>query len=273
MQNSRYDAFGELEGQSGSTENSYLFAGEQLDKDLGEYYLRQRYYGAETGRLTSRDKWEGRAREPISLNKYIYANSNPAKWIDPSGFSAIDPAVRGGAVNNAIGRYFIGWDPLNREYDHYGAGGQRISLQYIIRRSISELSDPGVPGLNQRYPDLVDFDKFQLWEIKPTRRFNQGLDELGEYLNILNGVQEMPKFWTSGDTFVPPPVIVTDLGDIAFVNPSILGVVTYDLLDQKNISSFLTGISIYLLMFYIAQQVANELVGATATASLTKGLI
>ena len=34
------------------TENNYLFAGKQFDRDLGQYYLRQRYYNAESGEFT-----------------------------------------------------------------------------------------------------------------------------------------------------------------------------------------------------------------------------
>ncbi|MFM7854909.1 MAG: hypothetical protein ACKO96_24015 [Flammeovirgaceae bacterium] len=39
-----YDAYGTLLNSTGSSENSYRFAGEQFDKNLGQYYLRDRYY-------------------------------------------------------------------------------------------------------------------------------------------------------------------------------------------------------------------------------------
>ena len=38
-----YTAFGEMDVQDGSTENSYLYTGEQFDGELGQYYLRARY--------------------------------------------------------------------------------------------------------------------------------------------------------------------------------------------------------------------------------------
>ncbi|MCV3217131.1 putative Ig domain-containing protein [Plectonema radiosum NIES-515] len=84
-----YDAFGKLIGSSGSTDNNYLFTGEQYDKDLDQYYLRQRYYDANTGRFTRRDIYEGRLSEPLTLHKYLYGNGNPVNLIDPSGLSAI----------------------------------------------------------------------------------------------------------------------------------------------------------------------------------------
>jgi len=73
----------------GDSENDYLFAGEQFDEALGQYYLRQRYYDAATGRFTRRDTWEGRLHEPITLNKYLYAAANPVYYIDPSGLAPL----------------------------------------------------------------------------------------------------------------------------------------------------------------------------------------
>ena len=65
--------------------NKYLFAGEQYDSNLGDYYLRARYYDTESGRFTRRDVYEGNQNEPLTLHKYAYANNNPAKFIDPLG--------------------------------------------------------------------------------------------------------------------------------------------------------------------------------------------
>ena len=52
-----YDAFGNLIGVSGATANNYRFAGEQFDPNLGDYYLRQRYYNPGVGRFTRRDTY------------------------------------------------------------------------------------------------------------------------------------------------------------------------------------------------------------------------
>ncbi|PPT05883.1 Rhs-family protein [Geitlerinema sp. FC II] len=72
-----YDAFGELLNSTGKVENDYLFAGEQFDGELEQYYLRQRFYDAGVGRFTRRDSYEGRIGEPITLHKYLYGNANP----------------------------------------------------------------------------------------------------------------------------------------------------------------------------------------------------
>jgi RHS repeat-associated protein len=88
----RYDAYGETIDETVTINNKYLFAGEQFDENLGDYYLRARYYDTSMGRFTRRDTYEGSLAEPLSLHKYIYANSNPVSRIDPSGLLSIDIA-------------------------------------------------------------------------------------------------------------------------------------------------------------------------------------
>ena len=80
-----YDAFGQVLKKIGDTENSYLFSGEQRDSNLGLDYLRARYLNVNTGRFISRDPFEGFLQNPITLNKYIYANANPVSFVDPTG--------------------------------------------------------------------------------------------------------------------------------------------------------------------------------------------
>lgn len=85
----RYDAWGEMLDGTGDVENTYLFTGEQYDSGLGQYYLRARYYDQNVGRFTQMDTWIGICRTPITLNKYIYANSDAVNGIDPSGKNTI----------------------------------------------------------------------------------------------------------------------------------------------------------------------------------------
>ncbi len=108
-----YEAFGEVLSQTGTTENSYLFAGEQFDSSLDQYYLRARYYDQSQGRFTQQDSWMGRNYDPITLHKYLYANADPGNVIDPSGHFGL--ASLGSTLNvlmnlstAAIGGYRFG---------------------------------------------------------------------------------------------------------------------------------------------------------------------
>ncbi len=39
------------------------------------------------GRFISRDSYQGRLAEPVSLHRYLYANSNPISFRDPTDYS------------------------------------------------------------------------------------------------------------------------------------------------------------------------------------------
>ena len=103
-----YEAFGSLINSTGETENKYLFAGEQFDESLDQYYLRARFYEPENGRFTRRDTYEGRISEPITLHKYLYANANPVNYKDPTGFFSVAEAHAAASIGNILNE--IQWE-------------------------------------------------------------------------------------------------------------------------------------------------------------------
>jgi RHS repeat-associated protein len=62
---------------------------EYWDQDAQLLYLRARWYDPRTGRFISADPFEGKQRDPRSLNRYAYAHSNPLHTRDPSGMFGI----------------------------------------------------------------------------------------------------------------------------------------------------------------------------------------
>jgi RHS repeat-associated protein len=83
-----FDAFGNEVARTGSSDNSYGFQGEERDA-TGLYYLRARYMDSSTGTFTSMDTYGGSLSDPMSLHKYLFANSNPVKYCDPSGHAPL----------------------------------------------------------------------------------------------------------------------------------------------------------------------------------------
>ncbi|MFZ6736074.1 RHS repeat-associated core domain-containing protein, partial [Undibacterium sp. Ji42W] len=81
----QYDAFGEVTNRSGATANNYRYTGEYFDDSISLQYNRARWYSANVGRFVSVDSFSGNLTEPSSLNKYLYASSNPINYRDPSG--------------------------------------------------------------------------------------------------------------------------------------------------------------------------------------------
>jgi RHS repeat-associated protein len=80
-----YDAFGNLIAATGLTPNNFLFTSEQLDPDLGLYFLRARYQDTTTGRFWTMDEFEGFGTDPASLHKYTYCANDPINCFDSSG--------------------------------------------------------------------------------------------------------------------------------------------------------------------------------------------
>jgi RHS repeat-associated protein len=100
-----YDAYGNMTASSGTTVNSFLFAGYQTDTGTGLDYLRARYLNTGTGRFASRDGYNGDSSNPLSLNHYLYGSADPVGRVDYSGHddSLISLSVTIGLVGVLVG--------------------------------------------------------------------------------------------------------------------------------------------------------------------------
>jgi RHS repeat-associated protein len=78
-----YDPNGTVSMTGGTGSSSYGYTGEYQANDL--VYLRARQYSPSMGRFLSRDTWAGNPGQPISFNRWAYANANPVRYTDPSG--------------------------------------------------------------------------------------------------------------------------------------------------------------------------------------------
>jgi len=85
----RYDAFGVHTATTGGADNPYRYAGYHYDGETGLYWLKSRYYDAETARFLGEDTYRGSADDPLSLNLYAYVRYNPMRYTDPSGHRAV----------------------------------------------------------------------------------------------------------------------------------------------------------------------------------------
>jgi len=154
---SRYEAFGEKTDATGVVANKYLFAGEQYDENLGDYYLRARYYDTDSGRFTRRDDFEGVLSNPLSLHKYGYVNGNPVNYGDPSGYVNLIQILAVIAVANILWDVvnpfnFGGFDPFSDtlfpKIDPTGGLGGKINFnptydfvqESILYRSMNQIS-------------------------------------------------------------------------------------------------------------------------------------
>lgn len=79
-----YEPFGNPLSSVGNGNSIFQFTGEQRDAS-GLTYLRARYLSTNVGRFVTKDTWLGNYQQPLTLNGWNYAGSNPINYTDPSG--------------------------------------------------------------------------------------------------------------------------------------------------------------------------------------------
>ena len=100
-----YDAFGQLINSTGSTPNRFLYTGEQFDKGLAAYYLRERHYQPSSGRFLSQDSVAPEFGQPQSVNRFVYALNDPANRTDPSGLQSVSEFMAAISIRNIIANF------------------------------------------------------------------------------------------------------------------------------------------------------------------------
>jgi RHS repeat-associated protein len=102
-----YAAFGNEIAREGTTPVEHLYRGQQFDEKLGLYYLRARYYDANTGRFPTIDPFAGFGIDPSTLHKYAYAVDNPINQYDPTGNLSISWVTLPALLTTTIGRTIL----------------------------------------------------------------------------------------------------------------------------------------------------------------------
>lgn len=172
-----YDAFGNsLFG--GTTLTNLLYSGEYWDTEKASYYLRARSYDPTIGRFTSFDSFEADPQSPTNLHKYIYARSNPVRYVDPTGNVT---AAEGKLIHREIESIYVLNHPGNA---------------VVVESAVST-------GRGMLFPDIMDSTLGEVAEIKPLTPYGlaSGSLQLNAYLLLLNGIS----FTWRGKTYTPVP--------------------------------------------------------------------
>ncbi len=91
-----YDSFGNEVKPDEKDDNPFRYCGEYYDKEIGEVYLRARYYQPEKGRFLTRDTYTGEEDEPRSLHLYAYCYNNPVTFSDAGGDEPVSDVMAAG---------------------------------------------------------------------------------------------------------------------------------------------------------------------------------
>jgi RHS repeat-associated protein len=249
-----YEAFGETVSQSGSASNKYQYAGEQFDAILGNYYLRQRFYDMLSGRFGRMDTYEGSPDSPMASHRYIYANDNPTIFVDPTGFIGTPPRPQppqlnqGNRVHDAIGEDFVNRSTNRRRWDQNFRGGRRLTLKQIL--SEADNLPLGMPGVNGLRPDMADYTRHEIFEIKPAHSFIAGLVELQIYLLLLNNAPFQRNTWYEGTAgnYTPPFALSVGQGEVAIIAGPVRGVILYRVFNPRLTLALLAAVATYQIV-------------------------
>ena len=157
------------------------------------------------------------------VHKYLYAQDNPVDMDDPSGnassFTPVQAAAIGRQVHEIIGRDFQ-------------APPTRITSQSVF--TILGLPNP-VKKLGQKlgriFPDLVDFQKHEVYEIKPMSIAGTaaGFAQLYGYITLFNKL-DPAGHWHDGNSYDYNKGEIT-LGNplcVVVVAPTVSGMIYYE---------------------------------------------
>lgn len=265
-----YDAYGNVLSSIGTTQNSYLYTGEQFDAGAGQYYLRDRYYNQAVGRFTRSDSFAGSFDSPLSLNKYLYANGNPINFTDPSGLTPLADFVR--LYRSTLLRNFHPhiWKPWIIWMLVGGEAHRAIQTDIVQRNATARVEF----GINSGGRADVHLIPDQYYEIKPAGGSNSGETQLDGYIQAQIAANEAARRGTTplaGIINDPPtlPGIMIDYGTAT--NP---GLIYYTLSPSTTgliVIAFIIGAKLALDAGVAQSSVAAY--NFTSTLALTKGLI
>jgi len=101
-----FDAWGTTTNQTGE-KVAFGYRGEWKDSSTGLIYLRARWMDPENGRFASVDPFTGFEAIPVSMHRFVYANSNPVHFIDPSGNVSLVELTVAVAISGQLASRFL----------------------------------------------------------------------------------------------------------------------------------------------------------------------
>jgi RHS repeat-associated protein len=114
--------------------NALWFAGKPTEDTAGLSYFGGRWYNPTVGRFYSVDPQRFREDNPLSFNRYAYANNNPYRFIDPNGQTPVDLV-------------FLAWDLGKLGIAIYTGAGVSGAVVDVALSTVGVLSP--VPGTGE----------------------------------------------------------------------------------------------------------------------------
>ena len=171
-----YAPYGQQLGGSDTTEPT-AYAGHVHDQDIGLTYMKARYYDPEAGRFMGVDPAGVSESNPLSFNRYAYANNNPYKYVDPDG---------------RVGKLINGGIKLIK----HGGNPKKAGKEFIadVADSVTTLVDPSASAVDK---GLAAFDLVSpvgTQDIKKLADATKGRKDRIQVKDITNPGAKSPNF-------------------------------------------------------------------------------
>jgi len=148
-----YDAFGNVETETGQSANKFGYTGHQMDQESGLIYFQARYYDPTIGMFITQDPYEGDWNTPASLHHYLYAYGNPTVYIDLNGYyswkeawndtkysagivTGVALGIASSAVDGAVGLGNIAMDVQAAQYGDIQAAQRNFERAKAIGHAV-----------------------------------------------------------------------------------------------------------------------------------------
>ncbi len=180
-----YDAFGNIEEETGNKNNKILYRGYEYDKETGLYYLNARHYDPRVARFMQEDTYTGDINDPLSLNLYTYVHNNPLRYTDPTGHWVEGDENLSLAAQERIRELTFEWHAAKTQADK-----DRIHLEAQGIREAEKKTNNG--GNAKKSTDKVKNDQGTYYNDKD---FNNLILHIKEKSRIPNKNSYDPKNW------------------------------------------------------------------------------
>ncbi|PAU63845.1 RHS repeat domain-containing protein, partial [Pseudomonas indica] len=132
------------------------YTGHAQDKASGLVYMGARYYDPVIGRFMAVDPVGFQDQNPQSFGRYLYANNNPLRFLDPDGRMSDEALLSGN------------WVPGFEGNIYNGSGGGGLGPVGGVRRGVTQqgelVNSPVVKGEKAQHANKIDDRPATLYE-------------------------------------------------------------------------------------------------------------
>jgi RHS repeat-associated protein len=208
------DPWGHIRRQTGYSINRHFFTGQEHDENTGLIYFGARYYDPDIARFITQDSYLGEQSTPPSLDRYLYAYSNPTVFIDLQGYVTAEAMKQ---VEEEEGAY---WAPELAKFIQKHSGLD-IPPEQFAKWTTAEIMTASLGVvIIETANGMLEFGR---GIIRNTGEMGKFFEQHGQYAKIIHH-QISSGIRISQPNFLNDPKFQEAFADYAKINPNALNI-------------------------------------------------